>query len=128
MHLDYDAPIRITSHSTAYLVSSRCNYSTHADSAVVYSGPSYEAAAAQISANWQYQTFARWRYVLTHSTEQVRDWVSMQSPISRQWAQSLLWEEAPRQGWGRTLSLTQSHNGQDAQPVLSAVAQLKYAW
>ena len=103
-------------------------YSTHADSAVAYTGPSYQAAAAQVSANWQYQTFARWRYVLTHSTEQVLDWVSLQSPTSHQWAQSLLWEEAPRQGWGRTVSLTQSHNGQDAENVLSVVAQLKYAW
>ena len=31
VHLDYVVPVRITSHSWAYLLSFRCNYSIHAD-------------------------------------------------------------------------------------------------
>lgn len=102
-------------------------FSSRADAGFAYSGPSYQAGAAQISVNWQYQTFSRWRYVLTQSSEQVLDFTSLQAQFSRQWAHSLLWEEAPRQGWGKTFSLTSAQNVETGQNVLSAVAQIKYS-
>jgi hypothetical protein len=102
-------------------------FSSRADAGFAYSGPSYEASAVQISANWQYQTFSRWRYVLTQSSEQVLDFTSLQAQFSRQWAHSLLWEEAPRQGWGRAFSLTSAQNVETGLNILSAVAQIKYS-
>lgn len=103
-------------------------FNSHADTGFDYSGPSYQASALQISANWQYQTFSRWRYVITQSSEQVLDFTSMQAQASRQWAHSLLWEEAPRQGWGRAFSLTSAQNVESRMNVLSAVAQIKYSF
>ena len=102
-------------------------FSSRADAGFAYSGPSYQASAVQISANWQYQTFSRWRYVVTQSAEQVLDFSSLQAQFSRQWAHSLLWEEAPRQGWGRAFSLTSAQNVETGLNVLSAVAQIKYS-
>lgn len=86
----------------------------------------YSGVASLVALNWQYSTFARWRYIYTHNAQRLWDFDTERAEPSKDDSHALLWEDTPRAGWGKTFSLAYSRSPLTQQNRLEAVAKLKY--
>jgi hypothetical protein len=105
-------------------------YWTRASGAVPrFTGPSYKETQFIGILNWQYATFSRVRYVATFGRADGVILLDRAVPYQASTqAHSLLWEHAPREGWGWTLGITTVHNPSGQMSNWELLTKLRYAY